>query len=387
MFIKTSKFFALTFLVGSLSISPLEPVQARSIAPPPESKRQVDLVIALDVSGSMSGLIDSAKQRLWDIVNELGQARPSPELRVSIVSFGNPGYGQDKGYVRIDQPFTGDLDAVNATLFAFGTNGGDEYVARAIDTSLRQLQWSTSPDALRIIFVAGNESATQDPQMSLQQVTQQAREMGVVVNSIYCGNEADAIAAGWQEFAQLSGGMYASIDQNAAAVANIETPMDARLVKLNKELNETYIGYGAKAEESSANQLEQDKNAAMMSKPAAAARAVTKSSALYDSADWDLVDALKSGVELEQVEEQDLPEPLQAMAPQERLAHVQQQGEKRKKLQQEIAELGRQRRDHIAHQREQMKDATATAPGLDEVIQQGLRKVAEAKGFEFEDGR
>ena len=62
---------------------------------PTEPSRQIDVVIALDVSGSMSGLIASAKQRLWDIVNQLGRAQPRPELRISIVSYGNPEYGAD----------------------------------------------------------------------------------------------------------------------------------------------------------------------------------------------------------------------------------------------------------------------------------------------------
>ena len=91
----------------------------------PEPTAPVDLVIALDVSGSMSGLIESAKQRLWDIVNELGSAEPRPRLRVAIVTFGNPSYGAHTGYVRIDQPFTTDLDQTNKTLFSFQTNGGD----------------------------------------------------------------------------------------------------------------------------------------------------------------------------------------------------------------------------------------------------------------------
>ena len=86
-----------------------------------QDKRHVDVVIALDVSGSMSGLIESAKQRLWDIVYELGRAQPQPELRLAILSFGRPSYGEQTGYVSIDLPFTSDLDAVNETLFAFGT--------------------------------------------------------------------------------------------------------------------------------------------------------------------------------------------------------------------------------------------------------------------------
>ena len=122
---------------------------------PPPARRDVDLVIALDVSGSMEGLIESAKQRLWDITNELAQARPVPALRVAILSYGTPGYGEQSGYVRVDLPFTADLDAVNATLFAFRTDGGDEYVARAIQTSLDRLQWSQDPQALQVMFVAG----------------------------------------------------------------------------------------------------------------------------------------------------------------------------------------------------------------------------------------
>ena len=90
----------------------------------------------------MSGLIDSAKQRLWDVVNELGRAQPQPKLRVAIVTYGDPAYGAESGFVRINQPFTSDLDAVNETLFSFGTNGGDEFVARVVDTSLKKLNWN-----------------------------------------------------------------------------------------------------------------------------------------------------------------------------------------------------------------------------------------------------
>ena len=36
---------------------------------PSPSPRHVDLVIALDTSSSMDGLIDSARQKLWDVVD------------------------------------------------------------------------------------------------------------------------------------------------------------------------------------------------------------------------------------------------------------------------------------------------------------------------------
>ncbi|MDA0994097.1 MAG: VWA domain-containing protein [Proteobacteria bacterium] len=203
------------------------------MAVPGEQRQPVDLVIALDVSGSMSGLIDSAKQRLWDVVNELARANPQPDLRMAILTYGNPSYGEASGYVRIDMPFTRDLDAVNRTLFSFGTDGGDEYVSRVVHRSVTGLAWNESPDALKILFVAGNEEANQDPHISVEIASQLATNKGIVVNTIYCGNEDDNIVAGWREFSAMTNGMFASINQNASAVANIATPMDDELVRLN----------------------------------------------------------------------------------------------------------------------------------------------------------
>ncbi len=350
---------------------------------PTGHSRKVDVVIALDVSGSMSGLIASAKQRLWDIVNELGRAQPQPELRISIVSFGNPEYGADTGFVRIDLPFTSDLDAVNQTLFGFSTNGGDEYVARVVSTSVGQLAWSAEQDALRILFVAGNEAATQDPLISVRQATQLANAKGIVVNTIYCGNANDSLAAGWREVASMTNGLYASIDQNSAAVANIATPMDDKLNALNQALNDTYIAYGEAGERYRENQLDQDRNAGAMSSSAAASRVVTKAGKLYDSSKWDLVDAVNSGKAIEDIEVENLPVPMQAMSNEEREAFVKEQAGKRGALQAEIRELGNDRRAFIENER---KKQTGSAPkGLDEVIQKGLKSLAEAKGFTFED--
>lgn len=369
--------------VAGLTVSAilLQNTEAESTPLVPARSNRVDLVIALDVSASMSGLIDSAKQRLWDIVNELGQATPQPELRVAILSYGNPAYGRHSGYVRIDQPFTNDLDAVNKTLFAFQTNGGDEYVARVVERSITALQWSEDPGALRIIFVAGNESAAQDPQIPLELAAANAIQRDIIVNTIYCGGANDSYAADWQRFASLAEGMYASIDQHASAVANINTPMDDKLLELNQALNQTYVSYGQEGEQYRANQIAQDENAAKMSAPAAASRVVTKGGALYNSARWDMVDAMESGKDLKAFEEEDLPTEMQVMTEAERRDFITEQSRKREQVKAVIATLAQERQSYIEDKR---KEASAdTAQGLDEVIQSSLRSVAEKKGFSF----
>jgi hypothetical protein len=342
-----------------------------------EARRDVDLVIALDVSGSMEGLIDSAKQRLWDITNELAQARPLPALRVAILSYGRPSHGEQAGYVRVDLPFTADLDAVNATLFAFRTDGGDEYVARAIQTSLDTLHWSQDLDALQVVFVAGNESAEQDPQLTIERAAVAAARRGIVVNAIYCGSDNDADAAGWRRIATSTNGLYASIDQHAAAVANVATPFDARLAELNDELNATYVAFGAGGESGRANQLAQDGNAAAMSPAAAASRAVAKAGELYRS-EWDLVDAVESGKALADIPSTELPAELQALPPAEREAYVREKSERRADLQRQVGELAAERSRYIAEQSQ-----TAGDTGLDAAILKGIREVARGKGFSF----
>jgi len=366
--------FGFTLLAVALSSQ-----AKRELAP---TTKTVDLVIALDVSGSMDGLIDSARQRLWDVVNELGRAQPQPKLRVALVTYGASDYDAQSGYVKVNQPFTTNLDLLNQQLFSLTTNGGTELVARAIHTSLEKLQWSAE-DGVKIVFVAGNESAEQDPLYSLSQVSALAKQKGVVVNTLFCGSADDQIAQGWMSAAQMGGGMSASIDQHAAAVAAIATPMDTKLLEVNETLNQTYIAYGDKGRESRANQSAQDANAASMSAPNIASRVVAKASGLYRNAEWDLVDALEEGRKLSEIKDESLPEPMREMDAQERENFVEEKARKRAELKQEIAELDRERQDYISEQKAQQTESVNL--GLDEALKDGIRKVAKEQGLAFED--
>ena len=90
----------------------------KGILLPEPVERPIDLVICLDTSNSMDGLIGAAKIKLWDIVNELGRAHPRPHLRVGLYTYGTPSYGVESGYVRKEIDLTDDLDSVYAKLTA-----------------------------------------------------------------------------------------------------------------------------------------------------------------------------------------------------------------------------------------------------------------------------
>src|SRR4051812_1456111 len=49
----------------------------------------VDIVFCIDRSGSMSGVIETAKKKVWSIVNEVAKAKPSPVLRIGLIGYGS----------------------------------------------------------------------------------------------------------------------------------------------------------------------------------------------------------------------------------------------------------------------------------------------------------
>jgi hypothetical protein len=343
--------------------------------------RAVDLAICLDTSGSMTGLINAARQKLWAIVNELALAEPTPKLRVALLTFGNDGHDPEDGWVRIDSGLTDDLDLISQKLFALRTNGGTEYVGRVLHYT-EQLDWHPSDDALKLIVVAGNESADQDQQVPFRSTCKTLITRGIMINSIYCGPATDGIAPGWQEVARLADGQFACIDQDHGTIV-VESPFDEQLAALSAAINETYVPFGAGGREGVANQAAQDANAASLNSAAEASRARTKGQALYHCA-WDLVDACAAGqVKLEDVAQGDLPERMQMMTAEQRAAYVDEMGRRRAEIKQQIETVSKQREAFV--QQEMQRQALDGSKGLDDVIRRAVREQAQQKGLNFPD--
>jgi hypothetical protein len=348
--------------------------------PMPVAARPIDLAICLDTSGSMEGLIDAARRKIWQVVSDLGTAKPAPVLRVALLTYGSPG-NDAAGHVIVQTDLTTDLDLVSERLFALSTNGGEEYVGRVVQSALDRLSWSRA-DALKIVFVAGNEGADQDPVAPFRRVVTRAAELGVRVNSIYCGGADDPDAAGWREVAALGAGRFASIDHNHGTVA-VATPFDARLAELSGRLNTTYVAYGDVAREGAERQSEQDKNAGAAGAPAAAERAAAKASGLYRNAAWDLVDRMaEPGFDVAKVDAKDLPEEMRKMTVEERRAHLEAKKAERKAIQDEIRDLDGKRAEYVKAEVE--RTGLDASKGLDKALKDAIRDQAGEKGFVFE---
>src|SRR3954451_25300001 len=95
-----------------LSLLSLALLPLLSHAAPSAAAKPVDVVLCLDTSNSMDGLLDSAKRKLWAVVNDLAKMEPTPSLRAGLYSYGNNTYDAKKGWVRREVELTTDLDEI-----------------------------------------------------------------------------------------------------------------------------------------------------------------------------------------------------------------------------------------------------------------------------------
>ncbi|MBE9488683.1 MAG: VWA domain-containing protein [Bacteroidetes bacterium] len=314
------------------------------------NKQYIKVALLLDTSNSMDGLIDQAKAQLWEIVNELSYAKcndENPNLQIALYEYGNDRLNGHEGYIRQILAFSEDLDDISKELFSLTTNGGNEYCGQVIQTSLNQLNWGNNQDDLKLIFIAGNEPFTQG-KVNYKDASTNANEIGVTVNTIFCGDYNQGISGSWKDGADLTHGDYMSINHNQTTV-HIASPYDEVILLLNKKLNNTYVSYGIYGKQKMILQSEQDSEAQKYSRANAVSRTISKSSHLYKNSKWDLVDALEmEEVVVEDLKETSLPKELRGKSTSEIKVYIEKKSMKRASIKKEIQTLNEKRKAFIA---------------------------------------
>lgn len=337
-----------------------------------DKSRPVDVIFTIDCSGSMGGIIETAKQKIWSIVNTIAKEKPKPILRIGLFAYGNG----DKN-ARLYQ-LNGDLDEVYKNLMSFKDEGwGTEWVGWAIKEVTDKMEWSKEKNALKVIFVVGNETARQGPkEVDYTKTAPKAIEKGIMINAIYCGKPSKEEEATWQEAARLADGTYIAIDQSGGAIS-IETPFDKELSELNNKLNETYVYYGKNGKKSKDNQQEQDDNSNKHGGLSNEADRTCQKMAYYDCSRWDLVDACKGkDFKIEGVEKETLPKELQTLTIEELKAHVEKKSKDRDDIHKKIKETSEKREKFIEDEMKKQKldDSKSLDKNLKEIMLKQLRK-------------
>ncbi len=327
---------------------------------------KIQAAILLDVSGSMDGLIEQAKAQLWNMVNTMGKAKCDndgiPKIEIALYEYGRSTNDAGAGYVKQISSFTSDLDLLSQKLFGLTTNGGDEYCGQVIYTSLKELQWDASPENYKVIFIAGNEDFLQG-NLLYTKACNEAKNKGVIVNTIYCGDRMQGIKEHWNLNSECGDGNFTVINQNEK-MEDIPTPYDSIIFSLNNQLNSTYIAYGYAGAKKMEMQARVDKMNYAASKTQAIKRTAVKgNSALYENSSWDIIDAAKDDKKfVENLDKKTLPDSLKNKTTEELKVIVKEKSTQRSDIQNQISEANTKRTLFIKAEKEKfaIKSNTAT---------------------------
>jgi len=321
---------------------------------PVNTNPRIQVAVLLDVSNSMDGLIEQAKAQLWNMVSVMGKAKcngVAPQIEISLYEYGRSSNNVTDGYVKQINGFTSDLDQLSQNLFKLTTNGGDEYCGHVIYTSLSDLNWDTSSSNYKVIFIAGNEDFLQGD-IAYTKACAEAKNKGVIVNTIYCGDRMQGLREHWNLNAECGSGSFTNINQDAK-LEDIPTPYDTTLIVLNEKLNGTYLYYGSEGRDKSALQYSMDASNASMGTTVAAKRTAVKGNAqLYNNSSWDLLDASAAdSTFIAKVDMKTLPDSLKNKSRAELQQIVNVKNAERGIIQKEIGSISVQRENYINAER------------------------------------
>lgn len=348
-------------------VSPVEAIDAPTI----------QLALLLDTSSSMDGLIDQARTQLWHIANTLDAATfqgARPRLEVAVYEYGNDRLGAEQGHLRKVVGFTSELDEVSRALFSLSTYGGSEHAPQAIDRASTDLEWRQGNGVLRVMYVAGNETFQQGP-VTWTDALDGASRRGIVVNTVFCGAASDVDAGLWQAASVRGRGRHFTIDQSMRRI-DPTTPFDDEIGQLGVAINGTYLAYGRNGRDGLDNQAAQDGNS--VSAGSLVERGLSKGTANYHNPRWDLVDAVADGtVDLETLDEAELPEDLRGLDAAGRAAVVDKQRSERKAIAERLNQLRGDRDAFLAEARTGDPEATS----LDGAMVEAITEQAQRAGF------
>ena len=363
--------FTLRSLAFALATLPLSAGLSSALAKP-----TVEVAFVLDTTGSMGGLIEGAKRKIWSIATAIVDSNPDADIRMGLVAYRD--IGDD--YVTKKVELTRDIQDLYANLLELKARGGGDWpesVNEALDVAVNKMQWTAGSDARRIVFLVGDAP----PHMDYAQDTKYpvtllvAKQKDIVVNAVLAGNAADTERV-WRDIAQNGNGRFIPIPQDGGQIVVIETPFDQDIIILQREINGTVIPYGPRALQKRTEDKRQqlfDVAAASPSRASDMASFINKRAKATSEAitgDGDLVADVATGRQkLDALKDDELPDNLRALKPEQRSDEINKQMTQRKELNERLAALVAKRDKYVAEQ-----SATASkALSFDRVVEDTLK--------------
>lgn len=323
--------------------------------------QDVEVAFVLDTTGSMSGLIEGAKQKIWSIANEImdnGQ-QGQVNVRFALIGF------RDRGdaYITKTYNLTEDMHGIYGHLLEFRAQGGGdrpESVNQALYEAVSDLEWSKSPRTLKMVFLVGDSPPHMDYQddVPYPATLKIANGQNIIINSVQAGNSFDT-ARIWRDIARMGRGDYVAIPQSGGMQV-YHSPYDDQIDHLQRQINQTSLGYGSfKAQEEYRSKRDR---VAAASAPVASDMAEYrlksgKKNRVITGAKELVADYEDGKVKLDDIPKAELPASLQELSPAEQKARLDALVAKRRDLNDQMEDLVKQRDKYVANEREKQAKA------------------------------
>lgn len=370
-------------LAGLISTVPAAGLAEEQAITKPADRPKLDVVFVLDTTGSMGGLIEGAKAKIWSIASRMAAGKPTPIIRVGLVAY------RDRGdeYVTKRFDLTSDLDTVYANLKLFQAGGGGdgpEHVGRGLGEAVKLMSWSDDKKTAKMIFLVGDAPAHDDYRdgWNLGEWSKKAISKGIVVNTIRCGSDPTTETA-FREVARLADGSFISLEQSGGMVA-VATPFDDELSTLNDELSRKTLVAG---KEGSRREAEAKLGAMRDLAPAAKADRLSYNMRAAPSAPagtasvagnfGESVDLTAAPQQLSTFKETELPAQLRAVPAAERQAFLEKQAKEKQTLEKKIVETAKKREAWMA------ENAKSKTDSFDEQVMENVAKQASSVGVTY----
>lgn len=173
----------------------------------------IQIVLALDASGSMNQLFSAVAEALEDVLNTLSQAKlngKKTKVNVGIVVYGQ---GKANGAPFVLSKFTTKLAQLRNKVKETPCDGANEECGNAIRFAVDKFPWNMRErdDMLKVIFICGNEPFDQGP-VDYREAIAHAQSKNIIINTVHCGSEDPQ----WSEAAELGKGHGLTYDMYTA---------------------------------------------------------------------------------------------------------------------------------------------------------------------------
>jgi len=215
-----------------------------------------------------------------------------------------------------------------------------------------------------------------------------AARRDIVINTIQCGSNGETTPI-WKKIAILAEGRFFRVEQSGASII-AETPFDAQLADLSRQLDNTRVFYGSrdKREQQAERKMRASKVMAESSAPALAQRAAYNASAagaanLGGKGGELLADVESESVDLDGVKTDELPKEMQKMSKDERKVYVKGKQKERERIQQKIRELTQQRQAWF--KKHKAEKGLSDKNSFDSNVYECIREQAGRKNIHYSD--